>query len=343
MTLTVSNSNNSDAIDVYGTTGANGAIVKLIGNGSTTPSKTIRVANGAFTIINDAFSLTALSLTDGGSLTTAGGLNNTAVGNVTASTGAFTTLLSSGAITANGRLFVSDSANQPTTLSVTNSGTNGANILLAGNGATTPNKSIRSNGGYLQVCNSAYSACPVSISDAGNISSSGGIDNTVIGATTASTGAFTTLSATGLITPSSTAGIKGTSTSDNANAGSVGEYQTATSASTAITTGTTTNIVSLTLSAGDWDVSGVVNYVPAAGTTATVSYTGISTSSGALQSIGSITQYPFTAPAGMQQTIPTPTVRVSVSATTTVYVVANIAFSGGTCNTLGFIRARRVR
>lgn len=159
----------------------------------------------------------------------------------------------------------------------------------------------------------------------------------------ANAGAFTTLSATGLITPSSTAGIKGTSTNDNANAGSVGEYQMAASASTAITTGTTTNIVSLPLSAGDWDVSGVVNYVPAAGTTTTVSYTGISTSSGALQSIGSITQYPFTAPAGTQQTIPTPTVRVSVSATTTVYVVANVTFSGGTCNTLGFVRARRVR
>ncbi|WP_321944626.1 hypothetical protein [Burkholderia cenocepacia] len=102
VTLTVSNSNNSDAIDVYGTTGANGAIVKLIGNGSTTPSKTIRVANGAFTIINDAFSLTALSLTDGGSLTTAGGLNNTAVGNVTPSTGAFTTLSTSSTATLNG-------------------------------------------------------------------------------------------------------------------------------------------------------------------------------------------------------------------------------------------------
>ncbi|AHI64094.1 hypothetical protein [Burkholderia thailandensis] len=99
----------------------------------------------------------------------------------------------SGAINANARLFVSDSTNQATTLGITNTGTNGANILLAGNGATTPNKSIRSNGGNLQFCNSAYSACPVTITDAGNISSVGGIDNTSIGATTPAAGTFTTL------------------------------------------------------------------------------------------------------------------------------------------------------
>ncbi|WP_175872690.1 hypothetical protein [Burkholderia sp. BCC0397] len=196
-TLTVSNGNNTDALDIYGTTGGNGAIVKLIGNGSTTPSKTIRVAGGTFSIINDAFSNSIFSLTDAGSMTASGGLNNTAIGNVTASTGAFTTVSASGSVSANARLFVSDSTNSPTTLSVTNAGSNGANILLAGNGATTPNKSIRANGGYLQFCNSAYTACPVTISDVGNVSSAGGIDNTAIGAATPNSGAFTTLTSTG--------------------------------------------------------------------------------------------------------------------------------------------------
>ena len=75
-----------------------------------------------------------------------------------------------------------------------------------------------------------------------------------IGNTTPSTGAFTTLSASGLITPTSAVGIAGTVTNDSAQAGSIGEYN-ATLMGQVAATGTvftmaTTNVCSLTSAAG---------------------------------------------------------------------------------------------
>ena len=75
-----------------------------------------------------------------------------------------------------------------------------------------------------------------------------------IGNTTPSTGAFTTLSASGLISPTSTVGIAGTITNDNVQAGSIGEYEACTMTQVAATgtvfTMATTNVCTLTSAAG---------------------------------------------------------------------------------------------
>lgn len=47
---------------------------------------------------------------------------------------------------------------------------NGANIFLEGNGATTPNKSIRANSGVFQILNSGYTAAILALDDSGNLS-----------------------------------------------------------------------------------------------------------------------------------------------------------------------------
>lgn len=61
--------------------------------------------------------------------------------------------------------------------------TNGVNILLGGNGGTTPNKYIRVNGGVLQVLNSGYSGNILAITDAGNVTvgATSGVSLTVNG------------------------------------------------------------------------------------------------------------------------------------------------------------------
>lgn len=64
------------------------------------------------------------------------------------------------------------STNSTGTIGVTDTGTSGANIKLVGNGATTPNKTIRAFNGSFQVVNSAYGAAIFSLSDAGVISTS---------------------------------------------------------------------------------------------------------------------------------------------------------------------------
>lgn len=164
-----------------------------------------------------------------------------------------------------------------------------------------------------------------------------------IGTTAPAAGKFTTLQATGTITPSSTAGIVGTTTSDNAQAGSVGEYVTASATTVAITTGASTNITSISLTAGDWDVTGVMQVTPAGSTIVGGENVSISTISAAGGGLGATAFNGSTKSAGSADIIPTPVVRLSLSSTTTVYLVANVSYSTSTLTVSGLIRARRVR
>lgn len=141
-------------------------------------------------------------------------------------------------------------------------------------------------------------------------------------------------------------GILGTTTNDAATAGNIGEYITGTIASgsaVALTTTTTADVTSISLTAGDWDVTGVVDYAMASAT-ATNFQLGISTTSATLGAQDTYVQKPF-AFAGSSATLGdnAPTVRVSISGTTTVYLVAQATFSGGSIAAYGTIRARRLR
>jgi len=158
-----------------------------------------------------------------------------------------------------------------------------------------------------------------------------------------SSGAFTTLSATGAITPSQTAGIVGTTTNNNANAGSIGEYQTNTTTGTSLSTGVAANCTSLSLTAGDWSVSGVVHFVPAGSTTVTYIAAGISTTSATFGSFGTFVQSGLTFTTGSPQDISAPTVRISIASTTTVYLIGDSSFGVSTMTCNGFIAARRIR
>lgn len=97
---------------------------------------------------------------------------------------------SSANFTYNGNTLSVTSTNQTNTISITDTGTSGANLGLLGNGATTPNKFIRAAGGTLQVVNSAYSAVIFQISDAGAVQT--GIWNaSTVGVAYGGTGATT--------------------------------------------------------------------------------------------------------------------------------------------------------
>lgn len=148
---------------------------------------------------------------------------------------------------------------------------------------------------------------------------------------------------TGAITPSQTIGIVGTTTNNNANAGSLGEFPNNSASGISLTTNTNTNITSVSLTAGDWDVSGVVEYVPAAGTVPVSLTSGISNTTASFNGIGTLVTLATTLSTGITQRQVTPLVRVSVASTTTIFLVAVSTFSGGTMTANGFIRARRVR
>jgi hypothetical protein len=74
--------------------------------------------------------------------------------------------VSSGGATAAASFITSGSTG---TIAITDSGGNGANLNFAGNGATTPNKTIRVQGGKLQVVNSGYSGVVFGLDDSGGI------------------------------------------------------------------------------------------------------------------------------------------------------------------------------
>lgn len=177
------------------------------------------------------------------------------------------------------------------------------------------------------------------------------VNNSTIASVSSAGVAITgTLSATGTITPAQVAGIVGTTTNNNAQAGSVGEYVEsviANASQIALTSGVEANVTSISLTAGDWDVWGICYYQAAAGTltseyrcsVSTTSATGVSSNTGLLGLLVGTNA----APASIINSVQTPMTRISVSSTTTVYLVIQSTFTVSTQGGYGALRARRRR
>jgi hypothetical protein len=126
---------------------------------------------------------------------------------------------------------------------------------------------------------------------------------------------------------------KGVTDGSDAQPGNVGEYMTATGGPVALFSGSVANVVSLDLTAGDWDVTGNVQFSAGAGTH-TFFGAGVTT-------IDTLTAATFPTTA-LAQAISPATRRVNVTATTTTWLVAEASFTG-TVTATGTIRARRMR
>lgn len=168
----------------------------------------------------------------------------------------------------------------------------------------------------------------------------GSIDGTPIGSTTPSSILATTIAASGAITPSQTAGIVGTTTNNNANAGSVGEFITNTASGVALSNSVQANVVSISLSAGDWNVFGGSSITSSAATLLN-SAAGFTTTSATLGGATTQIALQFSSYQGFGGS--PPMMRISVAAPTTVYLVAVAFFGSGTVTAAGTISARRVR
>ena len=149
------------------------------------------------------------------------------------------------------------------------------------------------------------------------------------------------------IIPSQTAGIVGTTTNNDASAGSVGEYLT--TGLVGLTTAGANNVFtdpnSLSLTAGDWDVSMICIAIG----TALVSYYdgGVSTNSGNNgagingSDGSSVVGTPITATVNGSFNISS--VRFSLASTTTIYAKLRVAYTGTAPQVYTRITARRVR
>lgn len=144
--------------------------------------------------------------------------------------------------------------------------------------------------------------------------------------------------------------LKGTITNDSASSGNIGEYISSSISSgsaIALTTTVAANVTSISLTAGDWDVS--ITGMFTGGSTTTVNYLrgSISTTSATINGVpGSLAVSSHQAGTafnvGQTPTVCTNT-RLSLASTTTVFLVCDASFATSTCSAFGIIQARRVR
>lgn len=141
----------------------------------------------------------------------------------------------------------------------------------------------------------------------------------------------------------STQGIVGTTTNDTAAAGNVGEYSIG--VSVLVTTGTTTwvNTTIIALTAGDWDVSGVVSFAKNTSNYTDVAMA-ISVNSGntTTDQVEGNNQATFST-TGSLASLSIPNYRLSIVGLTFVYLKSRPTFSTGSYVYSSRLSARRIR
>ena len=144
-----------------------------------------------------------------------------------------------------------------------------------------------------------------------------------------------------------TSRVFGTTTNDSAAAGFNGEVIESVivgGGAVALVNNTPANITSISLTAGDWDVTAHFALALAASTQIILIQGCSNTTSATVLNPERTTRvnYGNVAP-GSDVSYPVPSWRYSLSATTTVYLVVQAAFSVSTCSGYGYLRARRAR
>lgn len=162
---------------------------------------------------------------------------------------------------------------------------------------------------------------------------------------------------TGGPTAPTSADILATTTNNSAATGYIGQYTASVIASgsaVSLTNATPANLTSISLEAGDWDVSVKCNFKGAATTLVATLACGISTTSATFDTTNGRSAFTYVSggTAALYNAIaggfPPPTVsvssaRLSLSGTTTVYATAGSQFTTSTSAVYGVLSARRPR
>lgn len=141
--------------------------------------------------------------------------------------------------------------------------------------------------------------------------------------------------------------IVATATNDNASSGRVGEQIEAVvlnASQVALTNNTPANVTSIVLTAGDWEVSGLVWAAFGGGTTCSYIAAWISTTSATVPTApntGAFNQ--IQAALTGNSALSAGSTRLSLNSTTTVYLSTQMGFAVAGMGAYGFIKARRVR
>lgn len=118
----------------------------------------------------------------------------------------------------------------------------------------------------------------------------------------------------------------------------------ASGSATSLVSTTAKTVTSISLGVGEWDISGEVDFHAGTGTTTTYLQAGIGTATNTLGSADTYSSSPVAiATTSIDASQPTPIVRMIISATTTVYLIAVAGFAVSTLTAYGTIRARRIK
>lgn len=114
----------------------------------------------------------------------------------------------------------------------------------------------------------------------------------------------------------------------------------------ALTSTTAANVTSITLTEGEWTVSGITGFIPAATTSITAYNGGASGTSATVGGLGDYFSFTTNAlvPGAVAQIFANPVTRVTVlpKQTVTIYLVARATFTVSTLGAFGRITARRM-
>lgn len=143
----------------------------------------------------------------------------------------------------------------------------------------------------------------------------------------------------------------GTTTNDNATTGNFGEYVTQSipvGSAVSLSTGTAANIITQSLSAGDWDVRCGLVFVGTGTTNTTQIASALTTTSATLPTTDGLVSNQWSNSGGQvlgsfNYSIPPVFQRFSLSTTTNVFCVALASFTVSTQKAFGALQARRVR
>lgn len=143
--------------------------------------------------------------------------------------------------------------------------------------------------------------------------------------------------------------LTGVITVSDAAAGYIGEQiSSAVTSPVSLTTGVAVNVTSILLTAGDWEVSGMLVFTPAGTTTVSTIAVSANTVSATLPSTIDANGFPTvsiaaTLTTGTVQRLAISPYRINVATNTTVYLLGYANFGTSTMTATGVIRARRVR
>lgn len=134
----------------------------------------------------------------------------------------------------------------------------------------------------------------------------------------------------------------------NPTTGTVVLSQVLAASALSLTTATSSQIASLSLTAGDWDITGNVGFISASASFVNISgwIDTSATFSGDFETAARITYIPSTVintPTNGVPKFSLGTRRFSITATTTISLYAQASFTASTATAFGFISARRVR